>query len=151
MDIERILKNVTIDSSGCWIWKKSTNSAGYGQLTVNKKYWLAHRYALSCKQRVLDTDVVRHSCHNPRCCNPDHLSVGTHADNYQDSVVVHKKADASRRKSWIIDGISYNTVREATKQTGISTHSIIKFTVNSVFDIEAYRTACKKAGWVPKI
>ena len=29
---------------------------------------------------------MRHSCDNPRCCNPNHLSVGTQRDNILDMV-----------------------------------------------------------------
>lgn len=28
--------------------------------------------------------VVRHRCHNRRCINPDHLTIGSRADNKQD-------------------------------------------------------------------
>jgi hypothetical protein len=28
--------------------------------------------------------VVRHKCHNRLCCNPDHLEIGTQADNVND-------------------------------------------------------------------
>lgn len=30
--------------------------------------------------------VVRHTCDNPRCINPDHLLIGTHQDNTNDKV-----------------------------------------------------------------
>lgn len=35
-DIFLIKTKVLILSSGCWEWQRSTNSAGYGQLTINK-------------------------------------------------------------------------------------------------------------------
>ena len=31
--------------------------------------------------------IVRHKCHNPKCCNPEHLQIGTHKDNWNDSKV----------------------------------------------------------------
>jgi hypothetical protein len=152
MKISRIVNSCQIDSNECWVWQKSCNSAGYGQLTENKLYWLAHRYAYACvNQNLKRTDVVRHQCHNPKCCNPDHLLVGTHKDNWHDSANIHIKAAALRRFSWSINGIDYPTIRAAQKATGICTSSLLKYTINGVFDITAYRQACKIAAWKPKI
>jgi uncharacterized protein (DUF433 family) len=30
--------------------------------------------------------IVRHTCDNPKCCNPKHLLIGTKKDNTQDMV-----------------------------------------------------------------
>ena len=37
-------------------------------------------------QKVPIGKVVMHSCDNPRCVNPDHLSIGTQRDNILDSI-----------------------------------------------------------------
>lgn len=55
----------------------------------------AHR--IVCAERhdldVFDQSwVARHTCHNPRCVNPDHLIPGTHADNVADRVAANRSA-----------------------------------------------------------
>lgn len=152
MDINRIKNSTTVTDPGCWVWQKSCNSAGYGQLTENKKYWLAHRYAFTCEKHELkSTEVVRHLCHNPKCCNPDHLAVGTHKDNWLDSESKHRQAAKKRRKSWVVGDKTYPTMREAQKNTGISFGGLSKHTKDGVFDIEGYREACIIAKVHPKI
>lgn len=152
MRISRIVQNIIIDANECWNWQKSCNSAGYGQLTENKKYWLAHRYAYACVNTDLNQNqVLRHMCHNTKCCNPEHLVLGTHKENYHDSLENHHKADQTKRKLWLIGGISYPTIREAAKQTKLHQSTIIKYTVNGVFDVDAYRLGCKIANKHPKL
>lgn len=86
---------------------------------------------------------VRHSCHNKACCNPEHLSLGTPKENWEDSREIHKQASDSRRKVWLVDGVSYETCQSAVEKTGISIHSIIKFTKDGVFDRQAYEIGCR--------
>jgi len=81
----------------CHIWDGAKDPRGYGNLSAliegKKKKIGAHRIALAIAKPELhplifgDSKlIVRHSCDNPGCCNPDHLSVGTHADNVADRV-----------------------------------------------------------------
>ena len=153
MNLDRIRKSSEISEDGCWIWKKSCNSAGYGQLTENKKYWLAHRYAYSCLNPLRDDQLVRHLCHNTWCVNPDHLASGTNQDNWNDSEEVHRKAHEEKRSLWVIDGVEYSGIRNANKNTGISQAALVKYTcpITRIFDVESYRTSTIKAGWKPKI
>ena len=153
MSLERLLSSIKVFSeSECWVWQKSTNSAGYGQLMVNKRYWLAHRYSYYLHFGSIESSVlVRHLCHNCRCVNPSHLCAGSNKDNYWDSRSVHLNSALSRRKKWIINGVVYETCREAQSATGISYNSLIKHTVNEVFDVETYRSNCEKSGVLPKI
>lgn len=150
--MNKILENVEIDkNSGCWNWLKSLNSSGYGQLTVDGTYWSAHRYSVSLTTDLKTSDVVRHLCHNKRCCNPEHLAIGTHADNWRDSEKVHLEAARQRRRSWNVCGQNYKTLREACKNTGISNQAMIKYTKDGTFDVESYRIGCRKARVKPKV
>ncbi len=153
MDIGRVLKSIEKDSKGCWIWQRSCNSAGYGQLTVNKKNWLAHRYAYACFNVLKDEELVRHACHNKKCCNPEHLSKGNHLDNWRDSVDTHRKVHRDSGKGWVVKGTRYTSIRFAKKSTGLTIATLHKFTdpVSRVFDVEAYREGCRRAAWIPKI
>jgi len=152
--MKHITDNVTKNNNDCWLWQKSCSSAGYGQFTKNKVYWNTHRYVWQHLNGPIPKDqVVRHTCHERACCNPAHLKLGTHADNYQDSMQTHNEAASLRRMVWKIQNIKYSTCAEAVKVTKISISSIIKYTnkLTRVFDVEAYRAATKIAGWRPKI
>ena len=154
MNINRIKRNVLVTSDGCWEWQKSCSGAGYGQLTENKVYWSAHKYAFLCVNGELkDGEVVRHKCHNKKCCNPEHLVKGSQADNWMDSEEAHRAGARRIRKIWIVQGVSYPTVRHALKATGVAVGSLLKFTDadTRVFDVAAYRNGCRVAGWEPKI
>ncbi len=152
MDIQRISSNCSINDQGCWIWNRSKTSAGYGQLTEEGKYWTAHVYSFCCfNPKPKKGQVVRHSCHNRDCCNPEHLKIGSYKDNYNDSIDLYKKSDSRRRKKWEVNGVIYSTQRLAVKETGICVGTIQKYTIDGVFDIDGYRSACKIAGWNPKV
>lgn len=64
------------------------NHYGYGQTSMNGKTIRLHRreYLLHHNLRLEDIAglEVRHKCDNPRCINPYHLELGTHADNMRD-------------------------------------------------------------------
>ena len=45
----------------------------------------AHVISLILDGRDPSNGVILHSCDNPKCVNPRHLSVGTHYENHMDS------------------------------------------------------------------
>ena len=67
----------------CWEWKGSTNRKGYGVCGSKLAYNLA--WEVWKNVPVPDGHVIRHSCDNPLCICPDHLSLGTLADNAKDA------------------------------------------------------------------
>lgn len=79
-------------NSECVLFKGYKDSLGYGQfqfrLNGKKKNTTAHRasYIIHTGESIKTEDVIMHSCDNPNCVNPNHLSKGTHADNVADRV-----------------------------------------------------------------
>jgi hypothetical protein len=82
----RLANGTTInESTGCWEWQRHRNNYGYGKLTVAGRGVYAHRLAYElCNSPIPGGMDLLHRCDNPRCINPDHLSVGTRSDNMKD-------------------------------------------------------------------
>lgn len=63
----------------------SDPTTGYMKFSYRGARTYVHRIAyMICKGEVLGHQVVRHTCDNMVCCNPDHLLLGTQADNILD-------------------------------------------------------------------
>ena len=70
--------------TGCFEWTKSLDKYGYGKVSAHSKMVLAHRLAYEAFVGPLNGMQVLHRCDNPRCINPEHLFLGTVADNARD-------------------------------------------------------------------
>lgn len=71
----------------CWIWVGRVDKDGYGRIGVNYKMLRAHRFSYELYVGKIPPDMlVRHTCDNPPCVNPDHLVLGTSIDNVADRV-----------------------------------------------------------------
>ncbi len=84
----------------CWEWQGSRNYDGYGDIYWNGRVFRTHRasYELHCEP-IPEGMWILHSCHNPPCCNPQHLRIGTHLENIQDRM---DRVWADRKKmDWI--------------------------------------------------
>jgi hypothetical protein len=89
--------------SGCWEWIGSKNDFGYGLLLIDKVQIRAHRYSYERSKGPIPRGlVIMHSCDNPPCVNPDHLSLGTRLENNRDAA--HKGRTPSGSRHWNYKG-----------------------------------------------
>lgn len=73
-------------SDGCWLWKGARQRSGHGNVNVGGgKHDRAHRVSYRLTYGDIPSGmVVRHRCDNSSCVRPDHLELGTQADNVRD-------------------------------------------------------------------
>lgn len=113
----------------CWPWQ-GHKICGYGRFRGER----AHRYAYRLhKGEIPEGLMVRHLCGNKVCVNPDHLEVGTMADNAQDGIRLGETLRGSRNgkakiseadAQYIIDNPDGLTGRQLARKFSVSPATI---------------------------
>lgn len=82
----RCIHNETTD---CWEFQGGLNNIGYGMIrdTDHNGMRTTHRVSYEVhKGEIPDHMCVLHTCDNRKCCNPEHLWLGTHKENIHDMI-----------------------------------------------------------------
>ena len=102
--------------SDCINWSKSLGHNGYGITTRNNKTYRAHRLAYCDYHNIDHSDikgmVVRHTCDNRKCVNPEHLVIGTHQDNMDDMKKRNRTAKGEAHGRAKLSEVDIKTIRD---------------------------------------
>lgn len=97
------------DSDKCIEWDGTLSRSGYGviQTSYNRtgkhEHYFVHRIVAQIYFGIDLTpdNIVCHKCDNPKCFNPKHLFIGTHADNVADKVRKGRQAKGEKNGRYI--------------------------------------------------
>lgn len=124
-DLRRVFAAFTPDrpDAGCWEWQGTRvgsrrNLSGYGQVRYGGTYFVAHRVSWVLHRGPIPAGMlVCHRCDNPPCVRPDHLFLGTAADNAHDREAKGRRRGGARGGSLNFRAkVTEEQVREARRR-----------------------------------
>ena len=117
-------------TSNCWMWKGYRESKfGYGAIMMGGKRISAHRASwIINKGKIPDGLQVLHNCDSPGCVRPDHLFLGTQADNMRDMAKKERQANRKLKTDEVLAirkfYIPYKNSRELADKYGVTQDTI---------------------------
>lgn len=123
-----LMDNCSVNpKSGCWEWQRNKVSDGYGKVRHIGVTERAHRVSwMLWNGTIPDGMCVLHKCDNPPCCNPDHLFLGTRADNRRDCAM-KERDDFKLSKAQVSEIVkTHGRLREIASIFGVSESTIHK-------------------------
>jgi hypothetical protein len=99
--------------TACWLWTGAVTADGYGHTTIEGKNFRTHRLAWELANEPIPLGLsVCHHCDTPLCVRPDHLFIGTMADNQTDMVQKGRQAAGQRNGQAKLTNEQARTIRK---------------------------------------
>jgi hypothetical protein len=115
----------------CWFWPRSKDKKGYGRAWNGKNVIFAHHFMweLSHGEVLPKGQNVLHACDNPACVNPDHLFLGTHAQNMADKAAKGRSNLGERHPLATLTEKEVREIRELARQGMPQREVALKFEI----------------------
>lgn len=113
----------------CWQWLGSTHEAGYGTFTPHNGYRprFVHRLSwLTVNGAIPNGLCVLHRCDNRLCLRPDHLFLGTRADNAADRDAKGRQLKGEQQPRAVFRDEEVRMLRAIKHMTGFSVARIAR-------------------------
>lgn len=111
---------------GCWLWLGAPTTWGYGKIRRDGQYVAAHRASWELHNGPIpDGLFVLHRCDVRLCVRPDHLFLGTQADNVHDAMSKGRRAVGMRHPMAKLDHAAVRRIyrrREAGERLRVIAH-----------------------------
>lgn len=89
-----------VNDGGCWVYQGwcHPKPREYGTMSYRGRLWRTHRLSYFLHKGAIPAGkVVCHRCDNQKCCNPDHLWIGTQHQNLLDCRSKDRHANALKQ------------------------------------------------------
>lgn len=106
-------------ADGCWPWTGAISS-GYGSLKIDGVTHRAHKVAWEQRNGPVPAGLLlRHRCDNPPCINPNHMQLGTDADNAADKVARQRSARGERNAKAALTAMAILEIRASSEPRAV--------------------------------